>query len=101
MLINLVVQWGELSRAYYLEARWFHSGYFPTTNEYLNTAWVSISGPLLLFYAYFSTTDSINKDELQRLEQHSGIVRWPSMVLRLADDLGTSSVINSRIQFTN
>ncbi|XP_057764787.1 exo-alpha-bergamotene synthase-like isoform X2 [Salvia miltiorrhiza] len=87
---NMRKLWAELCRAYYLEARWFHSGYVPTTNEYLNTAWISISGPLLLFYAYFST-NAINNEELQSLEQYPGIIRWPSTVLRLTDDLGTSS----------
>ncbi|KAI3456385.1 hypothetical protein Pfo_013048 [Paulownia fortunei] len=91
IISNLRKLWAELSRCYYLEARWFHSGYFPSTNEYLNTAWVSISGPLLLFHAYFSITDPINKKELRSLEQYPGIIRWPSMVLRLADDLGTAS----------
>nr|AIS39008.1 terpene synthase 7 [Salvia miltiorrhiza] len=90
VISNLRKLWAELCRAYYLEARWFHSGYVPTTDEYLNTAWKSISGPLLLFYGYFST-NPINKKELQSLEQYPGIIRWPSTVLRLADDLGTSS----------
>ena len=87
----LLFQWAELCRLYYLEATWFHSGYVPTTNEYLNTAWISISGPLLLFYGYF-TTNPINDKELKSLEQYPGIIRWPATVLRLADDLGTSSV---------
>nr|QCF60507.1 sabinene synthase [Salvia dorisiana] len=90
IISNLRNLWAELCRAYYLEATWFHSGYFPTTNEYLNTAWISISGPLLLFYGYF-TTNPINQKELKSLEQYPGIIRWPATVLRLADDLGTSS----------
>ncbi|KAG6383609.1 hypothetical protein SASPL_156621 [Salvia splendens] len=90
VISNLKNLWAELCRAYYLEAAWFHSGYVPTTYEYLNTAWISISGPLLLFYGYF-TTNLINKNELKSLEQYPGIIRWPSTVLRLADDLGTSS----------
>lgn len=83
--------WAELGRAYYVEATWFHTGYFPTVDEYLSTAWVSASGPLLLFHAYFSFTNPINEEELQSLEKYPGIIHWPSMVLRLADDLGTSS----------
>ncbi|KAL1537417.1 exo-alpha-bergamotene synthase-like [Salvia divinorum] len=63
VISNLTNLWAELCRAYYLEARWFHSGYVPTTNE----------------------------RELKRLEQYPGIIRWPSTVLRLADDLETSS----------
>ncbi|KAL8460221.1 hypothetical protein ACS0TY_031165 [Phlomoides rotata] len=88
---NLRKLWAELSRAYYMEATWFHSGYFPSIDEYLSTAWVSISGPLLLFTAYFSITNPINNNELLSLEKYPGIIRWPSMVLRLTDDLGTSS----------
>ncbi|KAL1537418.1 exo-alpha-bergamotene synthase-like [Salvia divinorum] len=90
VISNLRKLWAELCGAYYLEARWFHSGYVPTTNEYLNTALISISGPLLMFYGYF-TTNTINKKELESLEQYPGIIRWPATVLRLADDLGTSS----------
>nr|Q2XSC4.1 RecName: Full=Exo-alpha-bergamotene synthase; Short=LaBERS; AltName: Full=Trans-alpha-bergamotene synthase [Lavandula angustifolia]ABB73046.1 trans-alpha-bergamotene synthase [Lavandula angustifolia] len=88
---NLKRSWAELSRAYYLEARWFHNGFVPTTDQYLNTAWISISGPLLLSYGYLTTTNPINNKELKSLEKHPSIIRWPSMVLRLADDLGTSS----------
>ncbi|KAL0442876.1 UNVERIFIED_CONTAM: Trans-alpha-bergamotene synthase [Sesamum latifolium] len=91
IISNLRKLWAELSRAYYLEATWYHSGYFPSTEEYLNTAWVSISGPVLLFHAYFCITNPINKGELQSLERYPGIIRWPSMVLRLTDDLGTTS----------
>ncbi|PIM97305.1 Exo-alpha-bergamotene synthase [Handroanthus impetiginosus] len=90
IISNLRNLWAELCRAYYLEAKWYHNGYFPSINEYLNIAWVSISGPVVLFYAYFSSTNPINKKELQNLEQYSCIIRWPSIVLRLTDDLGTT-----------
>ncbi|KAG6394024.1 hypothetical protein SASPL_144604 [Salvia splendens] len=92
VISNLRKLWAELCRAYYLEATWFHSGYVPTTDEYLNIAWISSSGPLLLFYAYF-TTNPINKKELKSLNQYPGIIRWPATVLRLADDLETSSCV--------
>ncbi|KAL0353205.1 UNVERIFIED_CONTAM: Trans-alpha-bergamotene synthase [Sesamum angustifolium] len=79
IISNLRKLWAELSRAYYLEATWYHSGYFPSTEEYLNTAWVSISGPVLLFHAYFCITNPINKGELQSLEKYPGLFighRW-------------------------
>nr|AGU13712.1 9-epi-caryophyllene synthase [Lavandula x intermedia] len=88
---NMRRWWTELSRVNYVEARWFHSGYVPTKEEYLNTAWISIAGPILLSFGYLTTTDPINNTELESLEKHPGIIYWPSMVLRLADDLGTSS----------
>ncbi|KAL3627590.1 hypothetical protein CASFOL_028953 [Castilleja foliolosa] len=91
IISNLRKLWAEQSRAYYLEARWFHSGYIPTTDEYLNLAWVSVTGPVILLHAYFSISKPINKSQLTNLELYPGLIRWPSMVLRLADDLGTSS----------
>ncbi|PIN14250.1 Exo-alpha-bergamotene synthase [Handroanthus impetiginosus] len=69
----------------------YHDGYFPSINEYLNTAWISSSGPVALFHTYFITTNPINKKELQYLEQYPGIIRWTSMVLRLVNDLGTTT----------
>ncbi|KAH6773781.1 hypothetical protein C2S52_003308 [Perilla frutescens var. hirtella] len=92
VISNLRRLWTELSRAYYLEAKWFEKGYIPSTDEYLKTACVSISGPLLIIYGYLSTTNPIKKEELERLEQHPypPIIACPSMVLRLADDLGTA-----------
>ncbi|KAL8460223.1 hypothetical protein ACS0TY_031943 [Phlomoides rotata] len=89
---NLRKLWGELSRSMYVEATWYQSGYFPSLDEYLSTAWVSIAGPLSLIHAYFSITNPIHENELQSLEKYPGIIRWPSMILRLANDLGTSSV---------
>nr|J7LQ09.1 RecName: Full=Trans-alpha-bergamotene synthase; AltName: Full=Terpene synthase 7; Short=LdTPS7 [Phyla dulcis]AFR23371.1 trans-alpha-bergamotene synthase [Phyla dulcis] len=91
IISNLRRLWAELGRVYYTEAKWYHSGYFPSTEEYLNVAWISITGPVLLFHAYFSIMNPIDMKELQYLEQYPGIIRWPSTVLRLADDLGTAS----------
>ncbi|KAL2495304.1 cineole-1 [Forsythia ovata] len=81
----------ELCRVYLIEARWYNNGYFPSLSEYLNTAWISASGPVLLFHAFFCTINPITKKDLGHLEQYPGIIHWPSLVLRLTDDLGTSS----------
>ncbi|KAI9197715.1 hypothetical protein LWI28_002989 [Acer negundo] len=68
------------------------SGYTPTFEEYIENAWVSISAPVILVHAYFLVTNnSITKEDLAYLEEYPNIIRCSSMVLRLADDLGTSS----------
>ncbi|KAL2495313.1 cineole-1 [Forsythia ovata] len=89
--VSYVPQWAELCRAYLTEARWYYSGYFPSLSEYLNTAWISIAGPLILFHAYVCTINPILETDLGNLEQYPGTIRWPALVLRLMDDLGTSS----------
>ncbi|TXG47890.1 hypothetical protein EZV62_027184 [Acer yangbiense] len=68
------------------------SGYTPTLEEYIENAWISISAPVLLVHAYFSITNhTITKEGLEHLEEYPGIIRSSSVILRLADDLGTSS----------
>ncbi|KAL2475540.1 cineole-1 [Abeliophyllum distichum] len=84
-------KWAELCRVYLIEARWYNNGYFPSLSEYLNTAWISAAGPVLLFNAFFCTINPITQKDLGHLEQYPGIIHWPSLVLRLTDDLGTSS----------
>ncbi|KAL6327457.1 hypothetical protein AAG906_019770 [Vitis piasezkii] len=69
--------WADLCKSYLVEAKWYHEGYMPSLQEYINNAWISISGPLTL-------------EALGCLEIRD-IIRWSSMIFRLSDDLGTSS----------
>ncbi|KAK6919442.1 Terpene synthase, metal-binding domain [Dillenia turbinata] len=83
--------WANLCKAYCKEARWFHSGYKPTLKEYIDNAVVSISAPLGLFTAYFSTTENISKEALDYICNLPSIMHCSAMILRLTNDLGTSS----------
>ncbi|KAK6919445.1 Terpene synthase, N-terminal domain [Dillenia turbinata] len=83
--------WATLCKAYRKEARWFHSGYKPTLKEYIDNAVVSIAAPIMLFYAYFLTTENISKEALDYIYDLPSIMRCSSMLLRLTNDLGTSS----------
>ncbi|KAJ0081040.1 hypothetical protein Patl1_10185 [Pistacia atlantica] len=89
--------WADICKSYLLEAKWYHSGYIPTLAEYIENAWVSISGPVILVHAYFFITNPITKEALECLEEYNNIIRWSSMIFRLADDLETSSVSNTTI----
>ncbi|XVF61827.1 hypothetical protein PTKIN_Ptkin08bG0162100 [Pterospermum kingtungense] len=82
--------WAELCKTYLVEAKWYYSGYKPTFKEYIDNAWISISAPVILSHAYVFT-NSTRKDSLQCFKEHSNIIYCSSMILRLADDLGTSS----------
>ncbi|KAH7856149.1 hypothetical protein Vadar_033306 [Vaccinium darrowii] len=83
--------WADLCKCYLVEARWYYSGYTPTFEEYMNNAWISISGPVMLTHAYFLSTSPITMEGLEWLEKYPNIIRWSATILRLADDLGTSS----------
>ncbi|KAK2989236.1 hypothetical protein RJ640_029534, partial [Escallonia rubra] len=75
---------------YLLEAKRYKSGYIPALEEYINNAWISISAPVMLIQAYFFVENPITKEALVCLEKYPNIIRWPSMILRLSNDLGTS-----------
>ncbi|KAK8583762.1 hypothetical protein V6N13_109159 [Hibiscus sabdariffa] len=82
--------WEDICKSYLLEAKWFHSGYIPTFDEYIDNAWVSISAPVILSHACSLTLNPTTKDCLEHWKEHSNIIYCSSLILRLADDLGTS-----------
>ncbi|KAJ9139584.1 hypothetical protein P3X46_030308 [Hevea brasiliensis] len=82
--------WADLCKSYLLEAKWYHSGYTPSVEEYSDNAWVSISAPLLLVHAYFAVPNHITKEASECILDYPNIVKWSSLITRLADDLGTS-----------
>ncbi|KAF2284330.1 hypothetical protein GH714_020546 [Hevea brasiliensis] len=83
--------WAEICKSYLLEAKWYHSGYTPSLQEYLDNAWISSAAPVMLVHAYFLVKSPITNDALKCLEEYSNKIRSSSMIVRLADDLGTSS----------
>ncbi|KAL8131259.1 hypothetical protein AgCh_007254 [Apium graveolens] len=84
-------QWAYLCKAYLKEAKWFHSEYKPTLEEYLENAAVSIGAQILLFCAYFLTADKINVEALDYIDKFPSIMWSSCMIVRLTNDLGTSS----------
>ncbi|CAL5420908.1 unnamed protein product [Camellia sinensis] len=83
--------WADICKSYLLEAKWYYNRYTPTLKEYMSNAWISISAPVILVHAYFFVTKPITKQALEGLERYHNIIRWSSLILRLSDDLGTSS----------
>ncbi|KAK4340872.1 hypothetical protein RND71_039373 [Anisodus tanguticus] len=82
--------WIELCKTYLVDTKWYYDQHTPNFHEFLDHAWVSISGPLLIKHAYICTMDPIKKDDLELLEKNPPLVQWPSLIGRLADDLATS-----------
>nr|XP_043612987.1 R-linalool synthase QH1, chloroplastic-like [Erigeron canadensis] len=83
--------WADLCKSYMQEALWYHTGHIPTLNEYLDNAYVSISAPVILMHANFLTSISSPSEILRYMKIADNTVRYSSLILRLADDLGTSS----------
>nr|WAB06559.1 (-)-beta-pinene synthase [Mentha longifolia] len=82
--------WRDLVDAYLIEAKWYNNGHKPNLEEYLNTAWISIGATVILTHAFFRVTDSFTTETVDSLYKYHDLVRWSALILRLADDLGTS-----------
>ncbi|KAI3809397.1 hypothetical protein L1987_25369 [Smallanthus sonchifolius] len=78
--------WTDYCEANLVEAQWFNSGYTPTLEEYLKNSCVTISLPLIISNIYFFTSSDVTGEAALQ-----NAVKYSSLILRLADDLGTST----------
>ncbi|KAL0535850.1 hypothetical protein IC582_024776 [Cucumis melo] len=83
--------WTDLCKTFLIEAKWYYTNYKPTFEEYLENAWISVSGSLLLVHAYVFTTNSLTIEALECLQFYPNIIRYSSIIFRLANDLASSS----------
>ncbi|KAI4324235.1 hypothetical protein L6164_023789 [Bauhinia variegata] len=89
ILSYLAKVWADLCKAYLTEAKWHFSGYAPSLEVYIDTAWISIGATVILIHCYFSTPNPIRMEDLKYLEEYSNIIRTSSKTFRLVNDLGT------------
>nr|ADK73617.1 terpene synthase 5 [Origanum vulgare] len=82
--------WLSLIEGFFKEAQWYYSGYTPTLEEYLNNAKVSISSPTIISQVYFTLATSTEKTVIESVYGYHNILYLSGMILRLADDLGTT-----------
>ncbi|CAN1232197.1 Probable terpene synthase 12 [Linum perenne] len=97
---HLVKAWADMLKAFLKEAEWSYdkSGAAPPTfSEYIENGWRSVSGTVILVHAYcfLNGVDDGHVFSKEMLEDHlmsyDEIVRWPSVIFRLCNDLATSS----------
>ncbi|KAL2328320.1 hypothetical protein Fmac_021747 [Flemingia macrophylla] len=75
ILPYLTKAWSDMLKAFLQEAKWCREKHVPKFREYLNNAWVSVSGVVILTHAYFLLNHSITKEaELERGEAANSIV---------------------------
>ncbi|XP_060971207.1 myrcene synthase, chloroplastic-like [Cannabis sativa] len=84
--------WVDMCRSFLQEAKWYYNGYTPTFQEYIENGWISVGAPIILVHAYFSFANPITKEVLEIFQQgYPTIIRQSAMIVRLANDLATSS----------
>ncbi|KAF4356560.1 hypothetical protein F8388_006304 [Cannabis sativa] len=90
---DFAFDWADLCKSYLREARWYYDGYTPRFEEYIENAWISISGPVILSHLYFFVVNPNEEDALLStcFNGYPTIIRHSSMILRLTNDLATST----------
>ncbi|KAF5754572.1 putative (E)-beta-ocimene synthase [Helianthus annuus] len=89
---TLAKVWGELCEAFFVEAKWTQTNYMPTLENYLDNAWHSASGVVILTHGYYlSMNQDVKTDATESLEKCHDLFKWSSMIFRLYNDLVTSS----------
>lgn len=83
--------WVDLCNSFLVEAKWHHNGYTPSFQEYLNNAWMSASGHVVLFHALILSRQRVTKETLRWLQTYPSIFRSSSTIFRLCNDLATST----------
>ncbi|XP_047331503.1 terpene synthase 10-like [Impatiens glandulifera] len=89
----LIKAWTDLCGCYIKEVRWFHGGYVPSLEEYLNNGWMSAATAVMAIHGYFFSacpSYPITEEGLKAVKTYDDIIKWPSMIVRLLNDLRTS-----------
>ncbi|CAA2986555.1 alpha-farnesene synthase-like [Olea europaea subsp. europaea] len=92
VLPYLIKGWKDFCQALNVEAKWYHTGYTPRLGEYLENGWISSSGPLLSLVVLFGVGQDI-AETINILENNQEIIYYSSLIVRLCNDQGTSTVI--------
>ncbi|KAL1349796.1 myrcene synthase, chloroplastic isoform X2 [Arachis hypogaea] len=81
--------WTDICKSYLIEAKWFHSAYKPGFEKYVENGWISIGMPVILVHTYFLVPHSFKREELPCIQEYCDMIRFPSTISRLVNDLGT------------
>ncbi|KAI5389943.1 hypothetical protein KIW84_075314 [Lathyrus oleraceus] len=81
--------WSDLLKSFLQEAKWCKEEELPKFNDYMNNACVSSSGVVLLVHTYFMLNHNITKQSLEALDNCHALLRSPSLIFRLCNDMVT------------
>ncbi|CAN8274846.1 unnamed protein product [Cochlearia groenlandica] len=85
---HLKKSWAEICRTFLKEAKWYKSGYKPKMEEYMENGWISSSVPTILIHLVCLFSDQTLDITVS---YNHNVVRTSATILRLANDLATSS----------
>lgn len=77
----------KLVRAYFEEVKWFHEGYTPSMEEYMQVALVTGAHEMLSTNSFVGMGDLATQEAFDWVLSHPLIVRASSVIGRLMDDM--------------
>nr|AMB57287.1 plastid terpene synthase [Osmanthus fragrans] len=101
ILPQLTKVWADLCKLFLKEAQWSYNKHIPSFEEYLSMGWLSSSGPLLLVHAYFLMNKNITNEEIECFNDYPALLRYPSTIFRLCNDLSSSKAEIERGETAN
>ncbi|KAG6722399.1 tricyclene synthase TPS4, chloroplastic-like [Carya illinoinensis] len=101
ILPYLTKAWADMFKAFLQEAKWSSDKEMPTFKDYLNNGWRSSSGTIFLVHSYFILNQTFTKEALEGLENYHDLLRWPSIIFRLSNDLSTAAAELERGETAN
>ncbi|KAI4334063.1 hypothetical protein L6164_018800 [Bauhinia variegata] len=88
---HLKKTWIDIFEAYLAEAKWFNSGYIPKFEEYLVNGVTSSGSYMALVHSFFLIGDGLSRESVSTMRPYPRLFSCSGEILRLWDDLGTSS----------
>ncbi|KAM7489235.1 hypothetical protein LguiB_026719 [Lonicera macranthoides] len=77
----------QLARAYFDEANWYHKGYVPTMEEYMDVAMASAGYGMLAITSFVGMGDLVTKQAFDWVSNNPLIVEACTLYSRLANDM--------------
>ncbi|XP_077213021.1 beta-cubebene synthase-like isoform X1 [Tasmannia lanceolata] len=76
-----------LNRAYFEEAKWFHSGDRPTFEEYMNIALITAGYPFLIIVSYIGMDEIVKKEAFDLINSFPNIIKSTCILGRVLNDI--------------
>ncbi|KAG2238133.1 hypothetical protein Bca52824_092598 [Brassica carinata] len=84
--------WTDLFKTFLIEAKWYKTGHKPSFEEYMQNSLISSSVPTILLHLFSVLSDHGTHQTLTDVSKnHHSVVRSSATILRLANDLATST----------
>ncbi|GMH30302.1 hypothetical protein Nepgr_032145 [Nepenthes gracilis] len=84
--------WVDVLKAFLLEAQWYNEGCTPSLEEYLRSALISSTCPLIFLITHLVEEEGPYEELMDKWEQKKNLIYYSSLISRLWNDLGTSYV---------